>query len=362
MAPQPGSTHGVEDSYQGVEPCDSLFAPNRAASRLIHHGSARETSCQTSGTTRGSSSPAGPVSWAKAWWRGCGDAAPARSRSRAAGTLTSAAGMTSCGSDPAPAGGDHPSGGRGGWHRRQSTQPRTIPLRQPDHGGPAHGAGAPHGVHRLVALGTVCAYPKFTPVAVSTRTSSGTATPRRPTRPTVWPRRCCSFRRRRTAQQYGFDAIHLLPVNLYGPRRQLRPGIAPTSSRRSSASASRRSAAGLTAIAVWGTGSATREFLYVDDCAEAILLATERYRTARPDEPGLGLRDLHHATSCTRSRAFTGFRGEIRWDDTKPDGQRAAASTCPGRGPSWGFEAKMPLEEGLRRTIEWYAASVGLRV
>jgi GDP-L-fucose synthase len=215
------------------------------------------------------------------------------------------------------------------------------------------------GVHRFVALGTVCAYPKFSHVPFR-EDELWDGYPEETNAPYGLAKKMLLVQAQAYRQQYGFDAIYLLPVNLYGPRDNFDPEsshVIPALIRKC-LEAERD---GLPAIEVWGTGSATREFLYVDDCAEGILLATEHYRKPDPMNLGSGyeisIKDLVHTIA-----RLTGFRGEIRWDDTKPDGQPRRGLDVSRARAELGFEAKMPLEEGLRRTIEWYAASVGLRV
>jgi GDP-L-fucose synthase len=215
------------------------------------------------------------------------------------------------------------------------------------------------GVRRFVALGTVCAYPKFSRVPFR-EDELWDGYPEETNAPYGLAKKMLLVQAQAYRQQYGFDAIYLLPVNLYGPRDNFDPEsshVIPALIRKC-LEAERD---GLPAIEVWGTGSATREFLYVDDCAEGILLATEHYRKPDPMNLGSGyeisIKDLVHTIA-----RLTGFRGEIRWDATKPDGQPRRGLDVSRARAELGFEAKMPLEEGLRRTIEWYAASVGLRV
>ena len=152
--------------------------------------------------------------------------------------------------------------------------------------------------------------------------------------------------------QYGFNAIHLLPVNLYGPGDNFDPAsshVIPALIRKCLEARDR----GDPFIEVWGTGSASREFLYVDDAAEGIVLAAERYDDGDPVNLGVGseitIRDLVELIA-----RLTHFEGELRWDGTKPDGQpRRALDTTRAR-ERFGFNASTSFEDGLRRTIEWY--------
>ena len=158
-------------------------------------------------------------------------------------------------------------------------------------------------------------------------------------------------------QQYGFNAVHLLPVNLYGPRDNFDPDsshVIPALIRKCVDAQE----AGSASISVWGTGSATREFLYVEDAAEGILLAAEQYDGSDPVNLGAGfeisIRDL--AELIVR---LTGFEGTIAWDATKPDGQPRRSLDTSRAERHFGFKARTGFEEGLRRTIEWYRAHRG---
>jgi GDP-L-fucose synthase len=156
-------------------------------------------------------------------------------------------------------------------------------------------------------------------------------------------------------QQYGFDVVHLIPVNLYGPGDNFDPAsshVIPALIKKCVDAHER----GEDHIDVWGTGSASREFLYVEDAAKGIVLATERYDGADPVNLGVG-REITIRALVTLIVKLTGFDGEIRWDPTKPDGQpRRALDTS--RAKEWfGFEAGTSFETGLRATIDWYQAT-----
>jgi GDP-L-fucose synthase len=153
-------------------------------------------------------------------------------------------------------------------------------------------------------------------------------------------------------QQYGFNSIFLLPVNLYGPGDNFDPKtshVIPALIKKCVEAAE----AGLDEVVVWGTGSATREFLYVEDAAEAIVLAAERYDGAEPVNVGAGqeisIRDLVGLIA-----KLTGFGGKIVWDASKPDGQPRRMLDTSRATTAFGFVAKTPFEDGLRKTIEWY--------
>ncbi len=152
--------------------------------------------------------------------------------------------------------------------------------------------------------------------------------------------------------QYGFDAIYLIPVNLYGPGDNSDPARSHVIPALIKKCVDAREA-GDDHIDVWGTGSASREFLYVDDAAEGIVLAAERYEGGEPVNLGVG-REITIRELVTLIARLTGFEGEIRWDTSKPDGQpRRALDTSRAR-ERFGFTARTSFDEGLRRTIQWY--------
>jgi GDP-L-fucose synthase len=210
------------------------------------------------------------------------------------------------------------------------------------------------GVRKFAAVGTVCAYPKLARVPFR-EDEIWDGYPEETNAPYGLAKKMLLVQAQAYRQQYGYNAIYLLPVNLYGPRDNFDPDsshVIPALIKK--CVEARR--AGRPTVDVWGTGSATREFLYVDDCAEGILLATERYDKPEPVNLGSGqeisIKDLARTIA-----ALTGFSGEIRWDPSKPDGQpRRCLDTSRARA-ELGFEAKVPLEEGLRRTVEWYATT-----
>jgi GDP-L-fucose synthase len=215
------------------------------------------------------------------------------------------------------------------------------------------------GVRKFVAVGTVCAYPKFAQVPFR-EDALWDGYPEETNAPYGLAKKMLLVQAQAYRQQYGFNAIYLLPVNLYGPRDNFDPEsshVIPALIKKC-LEAERE---GRPTIEVWGTGSATREFLYVDDCAEGILLATERYEKPEPLNLGTGreisIKDLVHTIA-----QLTGYRGQIQWDDTKPDGQPRRGLDVSRALTELGFRAKTPLEDGLRRTVEWYAASIGIRI
>jgi GDP-L-fucose synthase len=153
-------------------------------------------------------------------------------------------------------------------------------------------------------------------------------------------------------EQYGFNVIHLIPVNLYGPGDNFDPASSHVIPALIKKAVDAREA-GEPHIEVWGTGSASREFLYVDDAAQGIVLGAERYDGAEPVNLGVG-REIRIRDLVELIVRLTGYDGEVRWDTAKPDGQpRRALDTSRAR-ELFGFEAKTSFEDGLRRTIEWY--------
>jgi GDP-L-fucose synthase len=218
------------------------------------------------------------------------------------------------------------------------------------------------GLEKFVAVGTVCAYPKFTPVPFR-EDDLWMGYPEETNAPYGLAKKMLLVQAQAYREQYGFNAIYLLPVNLYGPRDSFDPAkshVIPALIKKCCDAIDR----GDTEIEVWGTGAASREFLYVDDCARAIVLAAERYEKPDPVNIGAGceitIRDLVHLIA-----KLTGFRGTIRWDSSKPDGQPRRCLDVSRAEREFGFRAETSFEEGLRRTIEWHRKKIsncGLRI
>jgi GDP-L-fucose synthase len=207
------------------------------------------------------------------------------------------------------------------------------------------------GVEKFVQIGTVCSYPKFTPVPFR-EDDLWNGYPEETNAPYGLAKKMLLVQGQAYRQQYGFDVIHLIPVNLYGPGDNFDPASSHVIPALIKKCVDARDG-GADHIDVWGTGSASREFLYVDDAAAAIVLATERYDDADPVNLGVGheitIRDL-----VALIVTATGFEGEVRWDATKPDGQpRRALDTSRAR-ERFGFVAKTSFEDGLKATIDWY--------
>jgi GDP-L-fucose synthase len=207
------------------------------------------------------------------------------------------------------------------------------------------------GVKKFVAVGTVCAYPKFTPVPFR-EDDLWIGYPEETNAPYGLAKKMLLVQAQAYRQQYGFNAIYLLPVNLYGPRDTFDPArshVIPALIKKCVDAID----SGAPRIEVWGTGSASREFLYVEDCARAIVLAARHYDGGEPVNLGAGreitIRDLVGLVA-----RLTGFRGEIVWDPSKPDGQPRRCLDVSRAEHEFGFRATTDFEEGLRRTIQWH--------
>jgi GDP-L-fucose synthase len=211
-----------------------------------------------------------------------------------------------------------------------------------------------HKIHKFVQVGTICAYPKFTPVPFKEE-ELWNGYPEETNAPYGIAKKallvmCQSYR-----QQYGLNAVYLLPVNLYGPKDNfdLRSSHVIPALIRKCVEAKRK---GADHIEAWGTGSASREFLYVEDAAEGIALAAEKYNDPDPINLGAG-REITIKNLTELVASLAGFQGEIRWDPTKPDGQpRRCLDTSKAR-EKFGFIAETTLEDGLKKTIAWYEAA-----
>jgi GDP-L-fucose synthase len=210
------------------------------------------------------------------------------------------------------------------------------------------------GVAKFVAIGTVCSYPKFAPVPFREE-DLWEGYPEETNAPYVLAKKMLLVQSQAYREQYGFNSIFLLPVNLYGPRDNFDPTsshVIPALIRKCVEAVER----GAPEISVWGTGSATREFIYVADAAEAIVLAAERYDLSEPVNLGTGT-EISIRALVTLIARQTGFTGRIGWDESKPDGQPRRMLDTDRAVKYFGFVAKTSFEEGLRQTIDWYRAS-----
>lgn len=213
-----------------------------------------------------------------------------------------------------------------------------------------------HKVEKFVALGTVCAYPKFTSVPFK-EDDLWNGYPEETNAPYGLAKKMLLAQAQAYRAQYDFNAIYLLPVNLYGPRDNFdleSSHVIPALIRKCVEAKQN----GRNEITLWGDGSPTREFLYVEDAADGLLLAAERYSCSEPVNLGTGheisIRDL-----ASLIAAQVGFKGNILWDQTKPNGQPRRCLDVTRARDLFGFEAKYSFEEGLRRTISWYVNQAG---
>ena len=207
------------------------------------------------------------------------------------------------------------------------------------------------GVGKFVAIGTVCDYPKFTPVPFREE-ELWNGYPEETNAPYGLAKKMLLVQSQAYRQQYGFNSIFLLPVNLYGPRDNFDPDTSHVIPALIRKCIEAKQASGK-AIEVWGTGAATREFLYVEDCAEAILLAAERYDSSAPVNLGSGV-EVSIEDLIRMIARLVGLDVEIVWDSSKPDGQPRRCLDTSKAERLFGFRATTSLEEGLRRTIAEY--------
>jgi GDP-L-fucose synthase len=209
-------------------------------------------------------------------------------------------------------------------------------------------------VPKAVLLGTICAYPKFAPVPFH-EDDLWNGYPEETNAPYGVAKKSVLVGAQSYREQYGTNAVYLLPVNLYGPRDNfdLRTSHVIPALIRKMVEAQER---GERQIVLWGDGSPTREFLYVDDCAEAILLAADRYDGAEPVNVGTG-HEISIRELAELIEELTGFDGEIVWDTAQPNGQPRRRLDVSRADELFGFRARTDFREGLRHTIEWYRAN-----
>lgn len=209
------------------------------------------------------------------------------------------------------------------------------------------------GIEKFVGVATICAYPKFCPVPFKEE-DLWNGYPEETNAPYGLAKKMLLVQSQAYRQQYGFNSIVLFPVNLYGPRDNfdLETSHVIPALIRKFVEATRR---GESSVVLWGTGTPTREFLYVEDAAEGILLAAERYNSSDPVNLGAGF-EISIKTLAELIAKLTGFQGEITWDRSMPDGQPRRKLDTSKAKRLFGFEARTPFEEGLRKTIEWYCA------
>jgi GDP-L-fucose synthase len=212
-----------------------------------------------------------------------------------------------------------------------------------------------HGIEKFVALGTICAYPKFTPVPFK-EDDIWNGYPEETNAPYGLAKKMMLVQSQAYRQQYGFNSIFLLPVNLYGPGDNFDPNsshVIPALIKKCVDARMK----GEAIVEVWGTGRATREFFYVEDAARAIVEATEKYNKSEPVNIGAGfeisIRDLTELIV-----ELTGYQGKIIWDPTKPDGQPRRMLDTSKAFQEFGFQSKTDFREGLKKTIDWYEKNI----
>ena len=208
-----------------------------------------------------------------------------------------------------------------------------------------------HGVEKTVVLGTICAYPKFTPVPFREE-DLWNGYPEETNAPYGIAKKVLLVQCQAYRQQYGMNAVFLLPVNLYGPGDNFdleSSHVIPALIRKCVAAVEE----GRDEIVLWGDGSPTREFLYVEDAAEGIVLATERYDKLDPVNLGSGM-EISIRDLATKIAGMSGFSGRIIWDATQPNGQPRRCLDVSRAEREFGFRATTPFDVGIRKTIEWY--------
>jgi len=211
--------------------------------------------------------------------------------------------------------------------------------------------GRQRRIEKFVAIGTICAYPKYTPVPFKEE-DLWNGYPEETNAPYGLAKKMLLVQAQAYRQQYGFNAIFLLPVNLYGPGDNFDPDTShaiPAIIKKCVDAIK----TGASEVVLWGSGAPTREFVHVDDAAEAIVLATERYNETAPVNIGSG-REMSIKELAALIARLTGFKGQIVWDSTKPDGQSRRLLDVSRAERAFGFRARIAFEEGLKQTIESY--------
>jgi GDP-L-fucose synthase len=209
-------------------------------------------------------------------------------------------------------------------------------------------------IEKFVAIGTVCAYPKYAPVPFK-EDDVWNGYPEETNAPYGLAKKMLLVQSQSYRDEYGFNSIFLLPVNLYGPGDNFDPAsshVIPALIKKCVDAIE----SGVDHIDCWGTGRASREFVYAGDTAEGILLATEHYNGSEPVNIGAGF-EITIKDLAEKIARLTGFAGEIRWDSSKPDGQPRRCLDVSRAKEYFGFEAKTPFDEGLKTTIDWYIAN-----
>lgn len=211
--------------------------------------------------------------------------------------------------------------------------------------------GRQYGIEKFIQVGTICAYPKYSPVPFN-EDDLWNGYPEETNAPYGIAKKALLVQAQSYRHQYGYNAIYLLPVNLYGPGDNFdleTSHVIPALIRKCIDAIDENR----NEIILWGTGEPTREFLYADDCAEGIILAAERYNKPEPVNLGAGF-EIKIKDLIEMIASLTGFRGKIKWDKEKPDGQPRRMLDTRRAEKEFGFKAKMPLREGINNTIKWY--------
>jgi GDP-L-fucose synthase len=214
--------------------------------------------------------------------------------------------------------------------------------------------GRQRGLQKFVALGTICAYPKFAPIPFK-EDDLWAGYPEETNAPYGLAKKMMLVQSQAYRQQYGFNSIVLFPVNLYGPRDNFdleTSHVIPALIRKCAEARD----AGASGVVLWGDGSPTREFLFVEDAADAIILAAEHYNDSSPLNVGTG-EEVTIKTLATMIAAEVGYQGRIQWDATKPNGQPRRCLDVSRIKQAIGFQAKHSLREGLKKTIAWYQSN-----
>jgi GDP-L-fucose synthase len=208
-----------------------------------------------------------------------------------------------------------------------------------------------YGLEKFVGIGTICSYPKYTPVPFKEE-NLWDGYPEETNAPYGLAKKMLLVQSQAYRQQYNFNSIFLLPVNLYGPGDNFNPSsshVIPALIKKFYEAKINNSAE----VIVWGTGRATREFFYVEDCAEAIVLATEKYNKPGPVNIGAGF-EISIKDLANKIKKIIGFKGKVVWDTSKPDGQPRRCLDTSKAEKEFGFKAKTDFDTGLRDAVEWY--------
>lgn len=207
------------------------------------------------------------------------------------------------------------------------------------------------GIEKFVVVGTVCAYPKFTPIPFREE-NIWDGYPEETNAPYGLAKKMLLVQSQAYRDQYGFNSIYLLPVNLYGPGDNFNPEsshVIPALIKKFVDAKNN----GEKEVEIWGTGNASREFIYVEDAARAILLAAEKYNSKDPINIGSG-KEITIKGLVELISNEVRYTGQIKWDFGKPDGQPRRCLNTDKARTAFGFEAKMPIGEGIKKTVEWY--------